>query len=403
MDAADINRCHILPEDCGDTLLQANAKRCKLVKMHFRGRKGKFLDRSTLNLVLRLALSSYLTLGASVCVAVSTQAQQIPDAPQPSQPSSTAQSNLEAPGTVAGTVADQTGAFIPGVQVKIAPANGSTVQETVTDGYGQFYFLNVPSGSFQLTISATNFASQTISGAVRAGEHYVAPQITLVIATASTSVSVGALTQQEEAQQEVQQEEKQRVLGVIPNYFVSYVPNAAPLSTKQKFSLAWKSSSDPITIVLVAAVAGGEQQANSFKGYGQGAQGYFKRFGATYADVVDGTFLGGAVFPALLKQDPRYFYKGTGTFKSRFFYALSMAFVSKGDNKKWEPNYSNVLGNIAAGGIANLYYPASNRGVGLTFQTAGIRIGETALAGVFQEFVIRKLTPNAPDRNADQP
>jgi hypothetical protein len=273
----------------------------------------------------------------------------------------------------------------------------------MTDSFGQFYFLNVPAGNFQLSISAPNFATQVISGTVHPGEHYVAPQITLIIATATTQVTVGALTQQEEAEQEVQQEEKQRVLGFIPNFYVTYLPNAALLSAKQKFRLAWKSSTDPISIVLVGAVAGSEQATNGFKGYGQGAQGYGKRFGATYADVVDGTFLGGAVFPVLLKQDPRYFYKGTGSFRSRLFYALSMAFICKGDNKKWQPNYSNVLGNIAAGGIANAYYPASNRGAGLTFQTAGVRIGETALAGVFQEFVIRKLTPNVPGRNTTQP
>lgn len=358
------------------------------------------MDRRILKPAVRLALLSCLSVGAVICGAGPSRAQQTPPASQ-APPHSPAQSNPENPGTVAGTVADQTGALIPGVHVKITLANPSSAKETVTDGYGQFYFLDVPAGDFQLTISAASFAPQTVSGTVHPGEHYVAPQVTLIIAGATTSVSVGALTQQEEAQQEVQQEEKQRVLGIVPNYFVSYVPNAAPLSAKQKFSLAWKSSSDPITIVLVAGVAGAEQQTNSFKGYGGGAQGYFKRFGATYADVVDGTFLGGAVFPTLLKQDPRYFYKGTGSFKSRFFYAISMALIAKGDNKKWEPNYSNILGNIAAGGIANLYYPASNRGVGLTFQTAGIRIGETALAGVFQEFVIRKLTPNIPERNTD--
>jgi hypothetical protein len=318
-------------------------------------------------------------------------------------PSFAAQSTAEAPGTVAGTVADQTGALIPGVHVKLTPANQAAEQETVTDGYGQFYFLDVPAGDFKLTVSATNFETQVVAGTVRPGEHYVAPQITLVIATATTQVSVGALTQVEEAEQEVQQQEKQRVLGFIPNFFVSYVPNAAPLSPKQKFRLAWKSSSDPITIVLVGVVSGIEQKTNAFPGYGQGAEGYAKRFGATYADVVSGTFFGGAIFPTILKQDPRYFYKGTGRFRSRFFYALSAAFICKGDNKQWQPNYSNILGNLAAGGLANAYYPANDRGVDLMFRTAGIRIGETALAGVFQEFIIRKLTPNIPGRSTTQP
>jgi Carboxypeptidase regulatory-like domain len=345
------------------------------------------LSRSIPKLFLPLGFAAWLSMGALVGGPGLAQAQEPPTPPPSAQP------NREAPGTVAGTVVDQTGALVPGVHVKLTPANSSQQQETVTDGYGQFYFLNVPAGNFELTISATNFATQVVSGTVHPTEHYVAPQITLVIASATTQVTVGGLTEQEEAQQEVQQEEKQRVLGIIPNFFVSYVPDAAPLSTKQKFSLAWKSSSDPITIVLVAAIAGAEQQSNAFKGYGPGAQGYGKRFGATYADVFDGTFMGGAIFPALLKQDPRYFYKGTGSFRSRLFYALSTAFICKSDSKTWEPNYSNILGNLAAGGIANLYYPPSNRGAGLTFQTAGVRIGETAIAGVFQEFIVRKLTP----------
>ena len=362
------------------------------------------MDRSILKLLLRLGLSSWISIGVLGCLSASTQAQQaLAPAPQPAAPSSGAQSAAEAPGTVAGTVADQTGALIPGVHVKLTPANRAAEQETVTDGYGQFYFLNVPAGNFELTISATNFETQVVSGTVHPGEHYVAPQTTLVIATATTQVSVGALTQEEEAEQEVQQQEKQRVLGFIPNFFVSYVPNAAPLSPKQKFRLAWKSSSDPISIVLVGVVAGIEQKTNAFPGYGQGAEGYAKRFGATYADVVSGTFFGGAIFPTILKQDPRYFYKGTGKFRSRFLYALSAAFICKGDNKQGQPNYSNILGNLAAGGLANAYYPASDRGAGLTFRTAGIRIGETALAGVFQEFIIRKLTPNIPSRSTTQP
>ena len=362
------------------------------------------MDRSILKLLLPLGFSSWLGIGALIGYPVMAQSKEAPPpAPQAPPASPYPQSNLQAPGTVAGTAADQTGALIPGVHVQLTPRGQSVGLETVTDGYGQFYFLDVPAGDFQLAFSATNFATQIVSGTVHPGEHYVAPQTTLAIATATTQVSVGGLTQEDQAEEELRQQEKQRVLGFIPNFYVSYVPNAAPLTAKQKFGLAWKSSTDPITIVLVGAVAGAEQATNAFKGYGQGAEGYAKRFGATYADVVSGTFLGGAVFPTILKQDPRYFYKGTGSFRSRFFYALSAALICKGDNKKWQPNYSNILGNLAAGGLANAYYPASNRGAGLTFQTAGIRIGETVLAGVFQEFIIRELTPNIPKRSTTQP
>jgi len=312
------------------------------------------------------------------------------------------QGDQQSPGTIAGTVVDQTGAFIVGAKVELKIASGSIDEKAFTDSSGQFYFLNVNPGNFEVTISAEHFANQVVSGTLHPGEHYVAPQIVLPLAMQTASVTV-TQTQEEIAEEQIKVQETQRVLGFIPNFYVSYVPDPAPLTPGQKMKLAWKSSSDLVTIGLVAALAGGEQASNSFKGYGQGAQGYGKRFGANYADVFDGTFLGGAIFPILFKQDPRYFYKGTGGVRSRLAYALVNAFICKGDNKKWQPNYSNVLGNIAAGGIANAYYPATNRGAGPTFETAGVRIGETALAGVFQEFIVRKLTPGVQGRNTTQP
>jgi Carboxypeptidase regulatory-like domain len=309
----------------------------------------------------------------------------------------------ESPGSITGTVVDQTDALLPGARVVLTRPDQSSSEEVETGQNGQFSFANVVPGPFQLSISAPDFATQVVSGTVSAGQTYAVPDITLVLATQVTRVTVG-LTQEELAAEEIKQEEKQRVLGFIPNFYVTYVPDAAPLTSKQKFQLAWKSSTDPVTFLGVAALAGVQQATDQFKGYGQGFQGYAKRFGATYVDVFNGTFLGGAVFPSLLKQDPRYFYKGTGSFRSRLLYALvANAFICKGDNKQWQPNYSNILGNLAAGAIANLYYPESDRGVGLTFETAGVRIAETAVAGVFQEFIVRKLTPNLPPRNVSQP
>jgi hypothetical protein len=194
------------------------------------------------------------------------------------------------------------------------------------------------------------------------------------------------------------------VLGVIPNFYVEYAPNAAPLNSRQKFSLAWRSSIDPFTFLASAAFAGVEQADNSFSGYGQGAQGYAKRFGANYADGFTSNMIGGAILPSLLKQDPRYFYKGTGTIRSRAFYAIAMTVVSKGDNGNWQPNYSGIIGGLAAGGISNLYYPASNRdGATLTFENALIGLAGGAVQNLLQEFVIRKLTPKVPKYSPSNP
>jgi hypothetical protein len=182
---------------------------------------------------------------------------------------------------------------------------------------------------------------------------------------------------------------------VIPNFNTSFLHDAAALSRKQKFHLAFKSATDPVQFGVAAVDAGYSQLTNSFPGYHQGMEGYGKRFGAAYLDAFDGVMLGGAVFPVLLHQDPRYFRKGTGTVKKRLLYAISTTVICKNDNGKWGPNYSNVLGNLAAGGISNLYYPASDRGAGLTFQRAFTVTAEGALGAIFVEFwpdISRKLS-----------
>ena len=161
---------------------------------------------------------------------------------------------------------------------------------------------------------------------------------------------------------------------------------------------------DPFTLLLVGGIAGVEQAQNHFDEYGQGAQGYGKRYGAGYADTVAGTFIGSAILPSLLKQDPRYFYKGSGSKGSRILYAIANSVICKGDNGRWQANYSNILGSLAAGGLSNLYYPAQDRnGAGLTFENAAVAIGATAISNLFQEFVIRKLTPKVPNHDPAKP
>ncbi len=306
-------------------------------------------------------------------------------------------------GTISGTVVDRTGAVVGGAGVKLARQDQSPGQEVLCSGDGQFSFAHIAPGSFQLTITSAGFATQTVSGILHRGEIYVAPPIVLTVATAVTEVDV-ALSPVEVAEEQIKDQEKQRVLGVIPNFYVSYDHNPVSLNSKQKFGLAWKMTVDPVTFGLIGAIAGVQQATNSFSGYGQGAQGYAKRYGASYADLVSGTFIGSAILPSLLKQDPRYFYKGSGGKRSRILYALANAVVCKGDNGRWQANYSNILGNLAAGGISNLYYPAQNRqGATLTFENALVGIGATAAANVLQEFFIRKVTSNVAKNGAAKP
>ena len=326
----------------------------------------------------------------------------VADSPQAEGSSGGGQQLDQRPGSISGRIVDQSGANIGGARVKLTQEGQSQSQEVLTDDSGEFSFANTPPGPFQLAISSEGLAPQEVSGIVHPGEAYVVPLVMLVVATQKTEVLVG-LTQVELAQEQLNEQVKQRVFGFIPNFYVSYVPNAAPLTAKQKFRLAWKTTSDPVTFLAVGALAGIDQATDRWGAYGQGAEGYAKRYGATYGNVFIGTFLGGAVLPSVLKQDPRYFYKGSGSTKSRILYALANSVICKGDNGRWQPDYSSIIGNFAAGGISNLYYPPNDRnGARVVLSNALIRIGETAVANIFQEFIIPKLTPNLPSRKRAQ-
>jgi hypothetical protein len=302
-----------------------------------------------------------------------------------------------APGSISGTIVDQSGAVLAGAEVKLTGEPQSPGQQVLSGDNGQFAFANVPPGAFQLTITAPGFSPQTSSGILGPGEVHFVPQIALVVAPNVTDVQV-ALSRTEVAEEQIKDEEKQRVLGIIPNFYVTYDPHPLSLTPKQKFELAWKTTLDPVTFGIVGAIAGVQQAQNTFSGYGQGAQGYGKRYGAAYADLAAGTFIGSAILPSLFKQDPRYFYKGTGTKRSRILYAIANSVICKGDDGRWQVNYSNILGNIAAGGISNLYYPSQNRGAALTFENAAIGIGATGAANLVEEFLMRKLTKNVPNQ-----
>lgn len=181
-------------------------------------------------------------------------------------------------------------------------------------------------------------------------------------------------------------EEHQRILGIFPEFNTTNIPDAVALTPKQKFQLALAGELDPVTFAVTGADAGISQWEDDFPGYGQGAVGYAKRFGASYADNFDGAMIGNALLPSLLHEDPRYFRKGTGTIPSRIVYALMSTFRCKTDEGNWAPNYGNLLGNLAAGGISNLYYPSSDRGAGLTFERAFTVSAEGALGALGYEF-----------------
>jgi hypothetical protein len=343
------------------------------------------------------AIIVWLSLFVLFCISPGTVlAQSQPAIPaQGAQAAQGTESNPpNAPGSISGTVVDGQGATVSGAQVKLTRGEQSLSQDTRTGDDGQFSFVGIAPGTFHVTITSEGFATQTISGTLHSGETYTVPQVPLSIAANVTQVVV--VPPEVLAEEQVKQQEKQRVLGAIPNFYVTYVPNAVPLYPKQKFELAWKSMIDPVNLVLIGGIAGIQQATDQFPGYGQGAAGYGKRYGAVYGDFFTSTFIGDAILPSLFKQDPRYFYKGTGSTQSRILYAIANTFICKGDNGRWQFNYSYILGSLASGGISNAYYPEKSRGVGLVFENTAIGLGENAAVNLLQEFIIRKLTPNLP-------
>ena len=331
-----------------------------------------------------------------VCVILSVLTCGLPALAQSQQP------EQQLSGSISGTIVDPTGGAVAGARVRLSRGDQSPDQEVVSGDDGQFSFADVAPGPFQLTITSAGFATQSSSGILQSGESYTVPQIALALATAVAEVRV-VPTRIEVAEDQIKAQEKQRVLGVVPNFYVTYDHNAVPLSPKQKFELAWKTTIDPVSFGLTGAIAGIQQAQNDFSGYGQGAQGYGKRYGASYANFVAGTYIGGAILPSLLKQDPRYFYKGSGSKRSRILYAIANSVICKGDNGHWQANYSSIVGSLAAGGISNLYYPDEDRGAELTFENTLIGIGESAAVNILQEFVIRKLTRNIPKQQPANP
>ena len=305
----------------------------------------------------------------------------VPDAPRPQ------------PGVIVGTVVDVNNDAVPGATV-VLEGPTQTPRTAVSNDNGLFEFHDVEPHAYHVKISAQGFADWTsLDVSVKPGQYVILPVPKLQIAMAVTSVTVG-YSAVEVATQEVKLEEKQRVFGIIPNFYIAYDQGAAPLTAKLKFQLAAKVSFDPITFVGVGIAAAAEQ-AGDHPNYPQGWKGFGERYGAAYTNGFTDIMIGGAILPSLLHQDPRYFYKGTGTTKSRVFYALRSPFVCKGDNGRWQANYSTIGGDLGSAAISNAYYPESNRGVGLFLGNFLIGTGQRAAANLAQEFILSRLTHRA--------
>jgi hypothetical protein len=194
-----------------------------------------------------------------------------------------------------------------------------------------------------------------------------------------------------------------RLFFALPNFLtVENAANVPPLTAGGKFKLVSRSAFDPVQFVWYSALAGISQAANSEPGFGQGAEGYGKRYGAYFADGTIENFFVGAIFPSMLRTDPRYFQSGRGTFTHRTWYAVSRAFITRSDSGGSVFNASEIFGSAVASAIStysyhphpgyhpvegmNVPYIASDRTLKNTASVWGSQVGYDTITFVIKEF-----------------
>ncbi len=315
---------------------------------------------------------------------------EFPDAP------SIVQANQQTMGTLSGTVKDVNGGLVQGATITAASASSQGEFTATSDVSGHFSLTSLPPGPYKVTVRANGLKTLLVPEVdIVAGQQQSLPDLALAAGATSADVSVIA-TPDQIAIAQVHAEEKQRALGFVPNFYSSYIWNAAPMPTGQKFSLASHSVFDPVGLVSITGIAGAEQWQGTYAGYGDDAAAFGKRYAAAFGDEMIGRYFGSAIYPTLFHQDPRYFYKGAGSIKTRAIYAITRTVITRGDNGRDQPNYSLVLGRFTAGAIANAYHPHADRGIGLTVTNAMLNIGGHAFDNLIREFILRRITPNIP-------
>lgn len=349
--------------------------------MQFCARNRSLVAHAAIILLVAVLLSG-VTFAQTRAATLSTPA--LPSAPQPQQGGT---------GVISGTVLDTNQDVVQGAHLILRAGSETHIANSGSDG--QFEFQNLSPGKYKLTVTApdmSTFISNPIP--LAANGSVILPPVVLSV-TASASVTVTGSKEQLSIEQ-VQIAENQRVLAVFPNFYTSFDWNAPPMMAKQKFHLAMRSIFDPVSLLTVAGVAGAEQYENIFPAYGSGMTGYGKRYAAAFANHASSDVFGRAVYPAIFHEDPRYFYRGKGSIGSRALYAISAAFIARGDNGRWRPNYSGLLGNFTSGAISNLYYPSSDRGAALVIGNGLADTAANVFSNLIREFVLRGITSHVP-------
>ena len=330
----------------------------------------------------------------------------LPEAPQPAGEPQAIRASGAAPATtvrIKGVVSDIQGGLVPGAHVVIACTDPPVTRETNADAEGFFNVGGLPAGTYSVTISSTGLETYVIHNLhLKPGEVYSLPEVALPMARTSADVTV-TLTTEEMAEQELDNQLKQRVLGVLPNFYTSYQWDAAPLSVRQKFKLTARATTDPVFLGTTAITAGIELARNDEPEYGPGAAGYWRRYGADYGDAVIGRFMGSVVFSSVFHQDPRYFVMTNGSWERRAWHAVSSTFMQRDDRtKRFEPAYAHLLGSATTGLIASTYHPGSSPGK-MVLDNTIFDLGNKAANNLVREFVLRHLAKHIPSYAKGRP
>jgi hypothetical protein len=292
---------------------------------------------------------------------------------------------------VSGRILDVTGGAVGGASVTLLEMEGPGSRSAITAPDGAFVFDAVPAASYVITVNSPGFDEYASAKfTLTAAQVFQLPDAVLSIAGITSSVVV--LPTEVIAEQQLKAQEEQRAFGVIPNFYTSYVWNAAPLNSRQKLSLVTREAIDPVSFIGITIAAGAEQVNDTFPGFGSGPKGYAKRWGALFADEKAAELLYWGVFPALFHQDPRYFYQGSGSTLSRVGHAVGSAFIARTDSRHAAPNYSLLLGELSSSALSNLYYPTASRGAGLVLANTAIGLAAHVGENLVREF----LYPHAP-------
>jgi hypothetical protein len=305
----------------------------------------------------------------------------------------------QGPSSIQGSVSDSSGAPVYGAVVTIQGPDGDR-HSTVTDVSGAFRITSLSPGNYSIKISAAGLSDWNAADVPASA----APEPKPVLAVLSVATEVTAVTvspgQDEIAAVQLQQELQQRALGILPNYFVTYEAHPAPLSSQQKLHLSMKTILDPTTFAAAAITAGIQQEKNSYYQFGQGTEGFAKRFGSAYFTAAQNILITSVAADSILHQDPRYFYSGQGTKLHRAWYAVESAFRAKGDNGKWQPPYAGLIGLVASAELSQTYYPGERTQYSLLGRSLMFHFAGLVALNLGEEFLLKHVTSHTPENHA---